>query len=175
AGTSVYIPAVKVAYEASPRWWELNHQIYGGISWTSREITQIWYPSHAFHTRSGAVVGAYIWDHKAGSKYSAMTPDQRISAAAADAEAVHPGFSKMVGKGVTVAWANVPFSMGAWAEWDDDKAARRDHYPVLVAGEGPVQFAGEHMSYINGWQEGAVRSAHIAVQRIAEAVRVRRA
>ncbi len=174
AGTSVYIPAVKVAYEASRRWWELDHQIYGGISWTSREITQIWYPSHAFHTRSGAVVGAYIWDHKAGSKYSAMTPAQRIAAAAADAEAVHPGFAKMVGKGVTVAWANVPFSMGAWAEWDDDKAARRDHYPVLVAGEGPVQFAGEHISYINGWQEGAVRSAHIAVQRIAEATRARR-
>jgi monoamine oxidase len=75
---------------------------------------------------------------------------------------------------VTVAWANVPFSMGAWAEWDDDKAARRDHYPVLVAGEGPVQFAGEHMSHINGWQEGAVRSAHIAVQQIAEAARARR-
>ena len=94
AGTSVYIPAVKVAYEASPRWWELNHQIYGGISWTSREITQIWYPSHAFHTRSGAIVGAYIWDHKAGSKFSAMTPAQRIVAAASDAEAVHPGFSR---------------------------------------------------------------------------------
>lgn len=175
AGSGVYIPAVKVAYEAERRWWELDHQIYGGISWTSREITQIWYPSSSFHARTGAIVGAYIWDHKAGSKYSAMTPAQRIAAAASDAEAVHPGFSKMVGKGVTIAWANVPFSMGGWAEWDEDKAARRDHYPVLVAGDGLVQFAGEHMSHINGWQEGAVESAHIAVRRIAEAVRIRRA
>ena len=175
AGAGVYVPAVKVAYEASRRWWELDHQIYGGISWTSREITQIWYPSHAFHARSGVIVGAYIWDHKAGSKYSAMTPAQRIAAAAADAEAVHPGFSKLVGKEVTIAWANVPYSMGGWAEWDDDKTARRDHYPVLVAGEGPVHFAGEHMSHINGWQEGAIQSAHIAVQRIAEATRARRA
>ncbi|MBM3621994.1 MAG: FAD-binding protein [Alphaproteobacteria bacterium] len=173
AGSGVYIPAVKVAYEAERRWWELDHHIYGGISWTSREITQIWYPSSSFHARTGAIVGAYIWDHKAGSKYSAMTPAQRIAAAAADAEAVHPGFSKMVGKGLTVAWSNVPFSMGGWAEWDDDKAARRDHYPVLVAGEGQVQFAGEHMSHINGWQEGSVQSAHIAVRRIAEAARAR--
>lgn len=175
AGAGTYIPAVKVAYEASRRWWERDHQIYGGISWTSREITQIWYPSHAFHARTGAIVGAYIWDHKAGTRYSAMTPQQRIAAAAADCEAVHPGFSRMVGSGLTVAWAKVPYSMGGWAEWDDDKAARRDHYPVLVAGDGPVQFAGEHMSHINGWQEGAVQSAHIAVRRIAEAVRARRA
>lgn len=175
AGAATYIPALKVAYEAKRRWWELDHHIYGGISWTSREITQIWYPSHAFHARSGAIVGAYIWDHKAGSKYSAMTPAQRIAAAAADCEAVHPGFGRMVGSGLTVAWANVPFTLGGWAEWDDDKAARRDHYPVLVAGDGPVQFAGEHMSHINGWQEGAVQSAHIAVRRIAETVRARRA
>lgn len=174
-GAGTYIPAVKVAYEAKRRWWELDHQIYGGISWTSREITQIWYPSHAFHARTGAIVGAYIWDHKAGAKYSAMSPQQRIAAAAADCEAVHPGFGGMVGGGLTVAWAKVPYSLGGWAEWDDDPPARRDHYPVLVAGDAQVQFAGEHMSHINGWQEGAVQSAHFAVRRIADAVRARRA
>ena len=32
---------------------------------------------------------------------------------------------------------------------------------------GPFLFAGEHMSYINGWQEGAVRSAHYTLAAIA--------
>ena len=30
-----------------------------------------------------------------------------------------------------------------------------------------------HMSYINGWQEGAVRSAHYTVAQIAERARAR--
>ncbi len=41
------------------------------------------------------------------------------------------------------------------------------HYAPLLKGDGPFLFAGEHMSYINGWQEGAVRSAHYALQAIA--------
>ena len=40
-----YVPAGKVAFQAARRFWELDHQIYGGISWTSRDATQIWYPS----------------------------------------------------------------------------------------------------------------------------------
>jgi monoamine oxidase len=31
------------------------------------------------------------------------------------------------------------------------------------------------MSHINGWQEGAVRSAHYTIEQIAERVRVRHA
>jgi monoamine oxidase len=38
----------------------------------------------------------------------------------------------------------------------------------LLQGDGPFLFAGEHMSYINGWQEGAVRSAHYSLKQIAE-------
>jgi monoamine oxidase len=36
-----YVPAGKVAFLAARRFWELDHQIYGGISWTSRDATQI--------------------------------------------------------------------------------------------------------------------------------------
>ena len=52
--------------------------------------------------------------------------------------------------------------------------ARREAYPVLSAGDGPFHFAGEHMSYITGWQERVVRSAHRTVAQIAERVRARR-
>ena len=64
----------------------------------------------------------------------------------------------------------LPFSGSAWAEWSRD--ARATYYGSLLKGDGPFLFAGEHMSYINGWQEGAVRSAHYALSDIASRMRM---
>ncbi|MEU1727813.1 FAD-dependent oxidoreductase [Nonomuraea sp. NPDC005692] len=36
AGGRAYLPAVKTAFQAQRRWWEQDHGIYGGISWTTR-------------------------------------------------------------------------------------------------------------------------------------------
>ena len=58
---------------------------------------------------------------------------------------------------------------GAWAEWSRGARAL-EAYRRLLDGDGPFLFAGEHMSYINGWQEGAVRSAHVALARMAERI-----
>ena len=60
----------------------------------------------------------------------------------------------------------------AWFHADnaEEIIARQAAYPVLLAGDGPFYFAGEHMSYITAWQEGAVQSAHYTVSQIAERV-----
>ena len=161
-----YVPAVKVAFQAERRFWELDDTIYGGISWTTRDITQVWYPSAGIHQRKGILVGAYIWSDDLGQKFAAMSPAARIEAALADGERLHPGYHRDLTKGVSVAWKNIPFSGSAWAEWSSD--ARAAHYAPLLRGDGPFLFAGEHMSYINGWQEGAVRSAHYSLKQIAD-------
>jgi monoamine oxidase len=173
-GAGVYLPAVKVAFQADRRWWETDYNIYGGISWTSRDITQMWYPSVGIHGDKGIVVGAYIWTDSIGRRFAAMTPEQRLAATVADAEHLHPGFARLVGRGVSVPWSRIPYSAGAWIEWGDAENARRDAYPVLLRADGPYHFAGEHLSHINGWQEGALRSAHHTVDQIAERVRARR-
>lgn len=165
-----YFPAVKVAFQSPSRWWELDQQLYGGISWTSRDITQVWYPSHGFHGRKGVLVGAYIWDLAPGQRFTAMAPAERHAAAIADGERLHPGYEKLVGSAVSVAWAKIPYSMGAWIEWDAVPGLRQAAYPVLLAGDGPFYFAGEHMSYVTAWQEGAVQSAHYTVTQIADRV-----
>ena len=161
-----YVPAVKVAFQAERRFWELDDAIYGGISWTTRDITQVWYPSAGIHQRKGILVGAYIWSDDIGEKFTAMSPAARIEAALDDGERLHPNGRRHLTKGVSVAWKNIPFSGSAWAEWSRD--ARAAHYAPLLKGDGPFLFAGEHMSYINGWQEGAVRSAHYSLKQIAE-------
>jgi monoamine oxidase len=160
-----YVPVVKIAFQAERRFWELEDAIYGGISWTTRDITQVWYPSAGIHQRKGVLVGAYIWSEDLGDKFTAMPPAARLEAAQADGERLHPQYRRYLGGGVSVAWKNIPYSRGAWAEWD--REARKTHYRRLLQGDGPFLFAGEHMSYITGWQEGAVRSAHYTLAQIA--------
>ncbi|RBQ17539.1 hypothetical protein DP939_24550 [Spongiactinospora rosea] len=169
-GAKVYLPGVKIAFQATRRWWEEDHRIYGGISFTSRDITQMWYPSTGFHGRTGIVVGAYIWTFDTGRAFTAMTPAQRAAAAIADGEHLFPGYGGLVGRPVSVAWANMPFQGGAWAEWNEFPETRQEAYPVLLPPDGPYWFAGEHMSHINGWQEGSVRATHHVLDRIQQRV-----
>ena len=164
-----YVPAVKIAFQAQRRFWELDDQIYGGISWTARDVTQIWYPSAGLHQTKGILLGAYIWSAELGDKFAAMPLPQRLEAALVDGERLHPDYRRHLTNGISVAWKNIPFSGAAWAEWSRD--ARAQHYTRLLQGDGPFLFAGEHMSYITGWQEGAVRSAHYALADIAARLR----
>ncbi len=160
-----YVPAGKIAFQAARRFWELDQQIYGGISWTGRDITQIWYPTAGLHRENGILVGAYIWSDRIGHEFAAKTPSQRAEAALDDGERLHPGYRTSLAAPVSVAWPNIPYSGAGWAEWE--RETRAEHYPVLLAGDGPFRFAGEHMSYVTGWQEGAVLSAHVAIAAVA--------
>jgi monoamine oxidase len=36
----------------------------------------------------------------------------------------------------------------------------------LLAGEGRVLLAGEHMSYLTGWQAGAIESAWLQIEEL---------
>ena len=164
-----YIRAVKIAFQAERRFWELDEAIYGGISWTTRDITQVWYPSGGIHEQKGVLVGAYIWSNDIADRLSALSLPARVDAALADGERLHTQNRRDLTKGISVAWQKIPYSCGAWAEWGQE--ARAAHYATLLKGDGPFLFAGEHLSYINGWQEGAVRSAHYALQQITERVR----
>jgi monoamine oxidase len=164
-----YVPAGKVAFQASRRFWELDQQIYGGISWTSRDATQIWYPSGGLQQVKGILVGAYIWSDTLGNEFAAKPLAQRLSDTLDDVAHLHPEAPRWLGQGVSVAWKNIPYTRSGWAEWS--KAARTTQFPVLLKGDGPYLFAGEHMSFITGWQEGAVRSAHKVLGDIAERMR----
>jgi monoamine oxidase len=159
-------PAGKLAFHAARRFWEEDAAIYGGIAWTTRDATQLWYPSHGFHAEGGGVlVGAYVWDEGPALRFAARAPAERAAAAAADGEALHPGYSREVARPVSVSWPNMPRARGAWTEWTE--AQRRDLHAMLRAPEGPYHFAGEHLSFLPGWQEGAVLSAWAAAEAMA--------
>jgi monoamine oxidase len=50
--------------------------------------------------------------------------------------------------------------------WSDETRAK--HYDDLCQIDGRIALAGEHASFIGGWQEGAVTSAMDAIGRLHE-------
>ena len=63
-----------------------------------------------------------------------------------------------------MAWPRVPSASGCFAVWSDE--TRAQHYKNLCAIDGRILLAGEHASYLNAWQEGAVLSALEAITRL---------
>jgi monoamine oxidase len=170
-----YTNAVKVGFQAEQRFWEQKDHIYGGISWTEEDITQIWYPSSGFHQEKGIIVGAYIWDNSISEPWGKMMPAQRLEKAIANGAKVHPNYREVItpAMGITIAWEKMPYSLGAWADWEEED---RDHaYRILNQVEGPIYLAGEHLSYLTGWQEGAVLSAYQALAKITAKVKATQA
>ena len=158
-----FVPAVKVAFQARRRFWEEDHAIYGGISWTDQDITQIWYPANGYHRGKGVILGAYIWDDEPCLRFGKMTPPERLQAAMAGGERIHPGYSSELESGVSRAWAKVPFQKGGWPESDGATEA-------LAKPDGAIYICGDQITALPGWQEGAVLAAHAVVNAIGERV-----
>jgi len=160
----------KIGFQAKRRFWETDYQIYGGISWTDQDILQIWYPPHAINHSKGILVGAYIFGLGAGpgadigDKWSRMTPAERIAGAIAAGEKLHPGYGSLVEKGISVGWNKVPHMLGCSFEMDEDD--RKKHFAVLQVPEKRHYMVGDQMSYLPGWQEGAIRAMCRAVEDI---------
>jgi monoamine oxidase len=165
----LYLPSVKLAFEA-PRFWEQEDFIFGGLGWTDRANENVIYPSNEFGAAKGVLVGAYCagWTNNDNpQKFAAMSHEERIRVTRASIEALHPGKSSLLSKPATVAWGLTPWSEGVGAIWGNgpgDGSDRGAKYAELLKPEGPIVFAGEHLSYQGTWQEGAAMSAHEAMK-----------
>lgn len=155
----------KVGWQTNNRFWETHDQMYGGISYIKDNITQMWYPSYDYFGKKGILTGAYNYDDDARLMASLSIP-ARLELAMSGAKKLHPDFAKNVPieLGLSIAWKNVPYQLGGWA--DDWKCATAD-YERLLKPEKRFWVAGDQVSYLSGWQEGAVRSAHHVLSGIA--------
>ncbi len=151
-----YTSAGKIGFQ-SRRFWEQDHNIYGGISWTTQDITQIWYPNHGFGRNEGILVGAYMFGGSAGDTFAAQSPQQRINASVSQGSRLHAEYAAEMARGISVAWLKVPFQLGAWGTSDPG---------ILLSPDENIFFAGEHLSLLQGWQEGAILSAYHAIDGI---------
>lgn len=159
-----YAPAIKVGLQFKRRFWEDDDAIYGGISFTDLPIGQISYPSTDYlKPGKGVLLGAYMFGANA-VEFTALDPAERVKRAVTYGAQLHPQMTREFDNGIAVAWHRVPWTLGCYGMWKDD--TRKQHYKNLCAIDGRTVLAGEHCSYVNAWQEGAILSSLSAIQRL---------
>jgi len=153
----------KIGLQFGRRFWEEDEHIYGGITHTNNDITQIFYPSNDYLSKKGILIGYYNFNEKA-AKVSELSYAEREKLALQKGRLIHPQYDKDFEHSFSVSWHKTTYSMGGWAVYTAD--TRKNAYPILSKPESNVYFAGEHLTYLNAWMAGAFESARSVVSQI---------
>jgi monoamine oxidase len=160
-----YSPALKIGLQFKRRFWEQDDAIYGGISYTDLPIRLIGYPCTGYGDSGKAVLlGAYTIFGVHAFEFTSLSPGERIAKALEDGSKIHPQYKSEFENGIAVAWHRNPTTLGCSGAWTDE--TRKAHYDNLCALDGRILLAGEHASYLGGWQEGAILSSLDAIGRL---------
>ncbi|MEU4193230.1 FAD-dependent oxidoreductase [Kribbella sp. NPDC026611] len=152
--------AGKIGIEYGRRWWEEDHRIYGGITNSSLDTVNTWYPSYGFHGERGTVIGYYNTGANANA-YGALTPAARLERALAQGAKIHGDvYTKDVKAAFSVNWLGTRYSEASWVSWPSQTDGI---YARLLEATGNIYFAGDHLSHAIAWQHGAIVSARAAV------------
>ena len=159
----------KVAWE-SPRFWEKENRIYGGISFLKNTVDLVWYPTDKMFSKTGVIVAGFNSERddvtgKPTAFGALPTTAAKLEASKAAVELLHPGHSASLTKPIYINWTKIPYSLGCFA--NNHLATSDGAYAQLDKPQGRTLFAGDYLSHLVGWQEGAVLSAHHAIERIA--------
>jgi monoamine oxidase len=161
--------ACKVGWQANERFWETACQIYGGISYTDDIITQVWYPSNDYFSKKGTLTGAYIYEPQSKA-FADLSLKDRLAVARQGGAKFHPQFNdhRMVPAelGLSIAWKNVPYQLGGWANWDPSNQTHKTAYRRLLRPDGRFYVVGDQASTLPGWQEGAMMSAEHVIRQL---------
>jgi monoamine oxidase len=155
----------KIAWE-SRRFWEQDYNIYGGLSFLSQGMSPLWYPSAKLMAETGVFVSGYMEEQ--GTPFYTMTLEEKFAASKASVEKLHPGHGKELAKPVYVGWRHIKWNEASWIRsWGGGRAG----YNTILEADGPYYLAGDTVSNVNAWQEGAALSAKRVVQMISDKVK----
>jgi monoamine oxidase len=160
----------KIGWE-SPRFWEKKYNIYGGISFTKQPVDLVWYPSAKLFSKTGVILSGFNfeqqdWGSGAPTEFGALSTEGKLASSLTAVEALHPGYGQLLTKPIYVSWQKIPYSLGCLGlnGFPGAKLA----YGELSKPDGRYFIAGDYVSHLSGWQEGAALSAHRAVKGITE-------
>jgi monoamine oxidase len=186
-----YSSAYKIAWE-SRRFWEQDYNIYGGLEFVTVGCSPIWFPSAGLFSDRGVLVSGYT--DESNSAFSKLTMQEKLAESRKSIERLHPGRGKELEKPMYVSWGKIQYNEGSWirsygpgqqrspgvrltpqtGQAQSATAVRtltNPGYETLIEPDGPIIFAGDHVSHIVAWQEGAALSALRAVQQVADRVK----
>jgi len=188
-------PTVKVGWQSKRAYWQDPKDkntvpIFGGISWTSHPMTQMWYPSNDYHQNSGILTGTYNFGSTA-QEWGDKEPEWRLKQARQGATELHgQEFALQLNHGITIAWQNIKTQRGGWVDWaniDEDTRHPKLSYSDILSirsaselnepkhgsaawcynelqkGDNGFYIVGDQLSSLPGWQEGAIASALVAI------------
>jgi monoamine oxidase len=111
----------KVAWE-SPRFWEKENNIYGGISFLKDTVDIVWYPTDKLFSPTGVLIAGFGSERQdiggmgmggtstgESSPFGALpTIEDKFAASRQAVEILHPGRSHLLSKPIYVAWSKIP-------------------------------------------------------------------
>lgn len=156
----VYMQTGKIGLQFKRRFWEEDEGIYGGITHTNNQLTQIFYPSYDYLSGKGMLIGYYNFNEKAVATGNLSYP-QREQLALDKGALIHPQYREAFETAFSVTWHKTRHNLGGWALYSADE--RKTLYKALLEPDGRVYFAGEHMTWLNAWMAGALESARSVV------------
>ena len=164
---SAFDQASKVAWE-SRRFWEMDYNIYGGISYLRQPVEIVWYPSAKMFSQTGVIVGGYA-DNEPGTPFGDLkTVEAKLAASRNAIELLHPGHGKELTKPMYVNWGKIQYALGGWLSDYSGNSVER-----LLEPDGNIYFVGDQTSKLSGWQEGAALSAYRCMNQIGTEVEKR--
>lgn len=167
-----YIHTGKIGLQFKRRFWEEDEQIYGGITHTNNELTQIFYPSYDYLSKKGILIGYYNFNEKA-VRTGELSFKEREQLALQKGRLIHPQYDTAFENSFSVSWHKTQYSLGGWALYTGE--TRQSFYKALLKPDKNVYFAGEHLTYLNAWMAGAFESARKTVTDIHSRVTEQRA
>jgi len=156
----VYMSTGKIGLQFKRRFWEEDEGIYGGITHTNNQLTQIFYPSYDYLSGKGILIGYYNFNEKAVATGN-LSYEQREQLALDKGSLIHPQYRQEFETSFSVSWHKTKYNLGGWALYSPEE--RQTLYKALLKPDGQVYFAGEHMTYLNAWMAGALESARSVV------------
>ncbi|WP_338045213.1 flavin monoamine oxidase family protein [Paenibacillus humicola] len=162
-----YASAGKMGLQFKRRFWEEDEQIYGGVSLTNLDITQIYYPPTQYFSKKGVLLAYYVTGAKADT-IGKMSYKDREKLALMQGAKIHPQYLDEFEASFSINWKTIKYNLGGWVSYSADD--RKTYYPTLCKPDGRIYLAGEHISYITAWQAGAIESARSVVTDIHQRV-----
>ena len=142
---------------------------YGGGSATDNPNRFMYYPSHPVPgSQGGVVLAGYSWSDDA-ARWDSFEDHERYGYALQNLQSVHGRRIEVfyTGAGQTQSWLRDPYACGEAAVYTPHQMT--SFHLDVVRAEGPVHFAGEHVSLKHAWIEGAVETAVRAAIAVNEA------
>lgn len=163
-----YATSCRMGMQFKRRFWEEDDWIYGGQSYFSySKIGILSYPNVGYFSPKGVLLGAYNFGNDAIA-FSALSLKDREELALTWGNKMHPTYRQDFESSFSVAWHRMPYSLGAWPSYTT--RTRQQYYPTLLEPDGRIYLVGEHLSYVNAWQEGAYQAAWVQVPKLHDRV-----